>query len=119
MNNVREKAIAAICSRDCNTVETAPAVDSIRNNYASDVFNIDQMQKILAPEVFQKMLKTVKNREPLDPSIADDVAKAMKDWAASKGATHYTHWFQPLNGTTAEKHDAFLNPTPMITTTLF
>ena len=112
MNNVREKAISAICSRDSNTVGMAPAVDSVRNNYASDVFNIDQMQKILAPEVFQKMLNTVKNREPLDPSIADDVAKAMKDWAASKGATHYTHWFQPLNGTTAEKHDAFFEPNP-------
>ena len=110
MDNVREKAISAICSRIGDGEGVTPSVEAIANNYASDVFNIDQMQKILAPDVFLKMLKTVKNRAALDPSIADAVANAMKEWAVSKGATHYTHWFQPLNGTTAEKHDAFFEP---------
>ncbi|MBR2425679.1 MAG: glutamine synthetase III [Lentisphaeria bacterium] len=111
MDNVREKAISAICSRiGDGEGSSTPSVEAVAKNYASDVFNIDQMQKILAPDILLKMLKTVKNRAALDPSIADAVADAMKEWAISKGATHYTHWFQPLNGTTAEKHDAFFEP---------
>ena len=58
------------------------------------------------------MRKTIDEGEQLDSSVADVVAEAMKEWAVSKGATHYTHWFQPLTGITAEKHDSFISPSP-------
>ena len=68
------------------------------------------MKEFLPSAVYEKLLKTVRERAPLDAAIAGDVAHAMKEWAIAKGATHYTHWFQPLTGGTAEKHDAFLEP---------
>ncbi len=66
------------------------------------------MKRYLSRDVYKKLLNTVRNGSKLDPSIADEVAEAMKQWAIGNGATHYTHWFQPLNDSTAEKHDAFL-----------
>ncbi len=78
--------------------------------FGEDVFNLPSMRKFLPPEVFDKLMATVRDRAPLDPSIAGEVAAAMKEWALQKGASHYTHWFQPLTGATAEKHDAFLEP---------
>ncbi len=74
------------------------------------VFNEDVMRERLPREVCKSLSKTVATGRTIDPSIADVVANAMKDWAVEKGATHYTHWFQPLTGVTAEKHDAFLAP---------
>ncbi len=79
-------------------------------NFGEDVFNLASMREYLSGDVFEKLWKTIRSRAPLDPEIADDVAAAMKTWAISKGATHYTHWFQPLTGATAEKHDSFLEP---------
>lgn len=73
------------------------------------VFNDNEMRQRLPKEVYKKLKKTISNHDSLDPSIADTVAAAMKDWAVDLGATHYTHWFQPLTGLTAEKHDAFLS----------
>ncbi len=78
--------------------------------FGSMVFNDDVMRERLPEGVYQSLSKTVLSRKPIDPSIADTVAAAMKDWAIEKGATHYTHWFQPLSGMTAEKHDAFICP---------
>ena len=72
------------------------------------VFNENAMRKALSKEVFDKLEHTIKNGEALDPSLAHSVAEAMKDWAIANGATHYTHWFQPLTGITAEKHESFL-----------
>ena len=72
------------------------------------VFNEAAMQKALSKEVFAKLEQTIKNGESLDSSLAHSVAEAMKDWAIANGATHYTHWFQPLTGITAEKHESFL-----------
>jgi glutamine synthetase len=69
------------------------------------------MRETLPKEVFERLLPTLTEGAPLDPSIADEVARGMKDWAVARGATHFTHWFQPLNGSTAEKHDAFLSMT--------
>ena len=66
---------------------------------------------IMPKAVYNALRRTIVNSEPLDGSVADAVAKAAKEWAVEHGATHYTHWFQPLTGITAEKHDAFLNPT--------
>ena len=72
------------------------------------VFNENAMRKALSKEVFEKLEHTIKNGESLDSSLAHSVAEAMKDWAIANGATHYTHWFQPLTGVTAEKHESFL-----------
>ena len=72
------------------------------------VFNEAAMRKALKKEVFERLSQTIKNGESLDSSLAHDVAEAMKDWAIENGATHYTHWFQPLTGITAEKHESFL-----------
>ena len=74
------------------------------------VFGDDVMRERLPREVYKSLSKTIERGTALDPSIADCVANAMKDWAIEKGATHYTHWFQPLTGVTAEKHDAFISP---------
>ncbi len=78
--------------------------------FGSMVFNEDVMRARLPREVCKSLLKTMEEGKEIDPSIADVVANAMKDWAIEKGATHYTHWFQPLTGATAEKHDAFIAP---------
>ena len=78
--------------------------------YGSDTFGIKTMEKFLSKSAFKKMMLTVQKGGKLDISIADEVAQAMKVWALSKGATHYTHWFQPLTDATAEKHDSFVEP---------
>ena len=76
--------------------------------YGDDVFSAKVIESLLPKKVAAKLLATMRDSKPLDPSIADDVAEAMKTWALSKGATHFTHWFQPLTGGTAEKHDSFI-----------
>ena len=72
------------------------------------VFNENAMRKALSKDVFEKLENTIKKGESLDSSLANSVAEAMKDWAIANGATHYSHWFQPLTGITAEKHESFL-----------
>ena len=79
------------------------------DSFGSLVFAGDVMLKRLPPEVFMNLQRTIRTGSALDPAIANTVASAMKDWALEHGATHYCHWFQPLAGTTAEKHDAFLS----------
>ncbi len=76
--------------------------------YGDDVFSEKVIERLLPKGVAAKLLATMRDSKPLDPKIADDVADAMKDWALSKGATHFTHWFQPLTGGTAEKHNSFI-----------
>ena len=78
--------------------------------FGSNVFTDDVMKNALPKEVYKSLRKTIDEGHPLDSSIAGAVANAMKDWAVSKGATHYTHWFQPLTNLTAEKHDSFIEP---------
>ena len=70
------------------------------------------MKDRLPKETYKELKKTIEDGKPLDPAIANVVANAMKDWAIEKGVTHYTHWFQPLTGVTAEKHDSFISPQP-------
>ena len=86
----------------------------MQNDYADyfgcKTFTGDVMLQHLAADVFESLQETIHKGKPLDPAIANSVSDAMKDWAISQGCTHYTHWFQPLTGTTAEKHDAFLEP---------
>ncbi len=81
--------------------------------FGVDTFSKQVMQKRLPKEVYKSLLKTIDHGEPLDPRIADIVAATMKDWAVERGATHFTHWFQPLTGLTAEKHDSLVSPDGM------
>ena len=74
------------------------------------VFGLPVMETRLSAPTFAAVKKTIETGSEIDPSIADEVAEAMKEWAMEKGATHYTHWFQPLTGSTAEKHDSFIFP---------
>ncbi len=79
--------------------------------FGSNVFNDDLMRRRLPKDTYKLLKKTIDQEIPLPVEVADVVANAMKDWAIEKGATHYTHWFQPLTGSTAEKHDSFISPT--------
>jgi glutamine synthetase len=79
--------------------------------FGENVFTPAEQQSRLPKDVYKRLVNSLENGHPLDPELADAVAAAMKDWAMEKGATHYTHWFQPLTGLTAEKHDSFYAPT--------
>ena len=89
--------------------------DTSLKNYGADVFCEKAIRKYLSKTVAAKLIATMKEGKPLDPSIADAVAQGMKAWALEQGATHFTHWFQPMTGGTAEKHDAFLEPSGVAT----
>jgi glutamine synthetase len=86
----------------------ARAAFDLAEIFGENVFGVSQMRESLPNAVFTKLMDTIENGSPLEPSVADAVAVAMKDWAMARGATHYTHWFQPLTGQTAEKHDSFM-----------
>ena len=79
--------------------------------FGSMVFNDEAMKERLPKTIYKALKKTIQDGEPLDTTVANAVAHAMKEWAIEKGCTHYTHWFQPMTGVTAEKHDSFINPT--------
>ena len=85
--------------------------DTSLKDYGADVFYGKAIRKHMSKAVADKLIATMREGKPLDPSIADAVAEGMKNWALENGATHFTHWFQPMTGGTAEKHDAFLEPT--------
>lgn len=87
-------------------------MDSVTSIFGENVFNETVMKARLPKETYKQLMKTIEGGEKLDPSVANVVANAMKDWALEKGATHFTHWFQPLTGVTAEKHDSFISPAP-------
>ena len=78
--------------------------------FGSDVFNETTMKERLSPEVFGAWKNCIENGSPLELDVANHIADAMKEWATEKGATHFTHWFQPMTGITAEKHDSFVSP---------
>lgn len=86
--------------------------DKLTELFGMDVFNESTMKERLPKETFRALMKTIESGEDLDPNVANVVANAMKDWAIERGATHYTHWFQPMTGVTAEKHDSFITPAP-------
>jgi len=88
-----------------------PINENVSELFGSKVFNSGVMRKRLPKHIYASLLKTMKEDLPLEENVAEVVANAMKDWALELGATHYTHWFQPMTGITAEKHDAFINPT--------
>ena len=86
-------------------------MDEVTPIFGENVFNETVMKARLPKETYKQLMKTIEGGEKLDASVATVVANAMKDWAIEKGATHFTHWFQPLTGITAEKHDSFITPT--------
>ncbi|WP_173468742.1 glutamine synthetase III [Fibrobacter succinogenes] len=107
-NAYRLKAIKEIASEAAGAnMAAAPASIDF---YGEDVFNADAMRTYLPKDICKKLFATIDDGAPLDPSIAGEVAHGMKKWALDRGATHFTHWFQPLTGSTAEKHDSFLEP---------
>ena len=83
----------------------------ISDIFGSMVFNDETMREKLPKETYKALKKTIQNGKTLNSAVADSVATAMKDWAIERGATHFTHWFQPMTGVTAEKHDGFITPT--------
>ncbi len=105
----RQDAIAAIASHKVASTQNylEHAGEDIYGQY---VFGEDAQREYLAKPVFKKLRRTIAGMEPFDPAIADAVAQGVKQWAAARGATHYTHWFVPLSGSSAEKHDSFLQP---------
>ena len=108
MNCDRKDIIRAVMNRpEIGETELPPFTT---DHYAEDVFHFTRMKERLPKPIYKKLMDTVSEGKELDASIADAVAHAMKEWALEKGATHFTHWFQPLTGTTAEKHDSFLDP---------
>ena len=107
-DSTRTQAISAIASLPVGGAsESAPV--SI-DYYGADVFSTEVMKKYLPKDTAKTLLATIQDGLPLNADIAADVAHAMKQWALERGATHYTHWFQPMTGSTAEKHDSFLDP---------
>ncbi len=108
MGSIRIKALDDLGARKPNFVK-APA-DKVSDYYGMNVFNVTEMRSHLTKDAYKAVMNAIDTGARIDRSVADQVATAMKDWAMAKGATHYTHWFQPLTGSTAEKHDAFFEP---------
>ncbi|MBI4309862.1 MAG: glutamine synthetase III [Candidatus Omnitrophica bacterium] len=107
MSQAREEVLQA-CAEEENHCCDGNFSEHLPEYFGQNVFSLKVMQEYLSPKAYVSIEKTVKEGGKLDPSIADEVAEAMKKWAIAKGATHFTHWFQPLTGTTAEKHDSFI-----------
>jgi glutamine synthetase len=108
MANFRNEAIRKSQERKILSCENNH--EKISDIFGSCVFNREAMREYLSGQVFDDLMNVIEQNSGIDRRIADHVATAMKAWAISKGATHYTHWFHPLNGATAEKHDAFFSP---------
>lgn len=109
MSTLRFKALETVQHRK-TIIVTAPST-KVSDYFSSNVFNEDAMKTYLSKEAYSAVHNAIKEGSKIDRSIADQVASGMKNWALNKGASHYTHWFQPLTGATAEKHDAFFEPT--------
>ena len=107
----RQSAIAAVVARPSTEARVNSSEVPVRQLFGINVFSDEVMRSRLPEAVYKGLRNTIKKGAALDPNIADVVAAAMKEWAMERGATHYTHWFQPMTGITAEKHDSFLSPT--------
>ncbi len=109
MSNFRFQALQAVLNRSIPEVKQPS--NKISDYFNANVFDRHKMKEYLSKEAYQVIINSVEKNEPIPRDMAEQVASAMKSWAISKNATHYTHWFQPLTGSTAEKHDAFFEPT--------
>ncbi|MDR1757313.1 MAG: glutamine synthetase III [Culturomica sp.] len=106
MSEIRFSALETVASR----VPVEPKnIQRVSALFGADVFTMEKMRLYLSGEAYKKLEKSLSEGEGIDRQLADQVAAAMKAWAVEKGATHYTHWFHPLNGSTAEKHDSFID----------
>src|SRR5579864_4322182 len=108
--NVRTEAIKAIAGAKYQLNNVDFKKTHLKDLFGVNVFNEEVQRQRLPKSAFKALQKTIKQGATLDPTIADAVANAMKDWAMEQGATHFTHLFQPMTGLTAEKHDSFLTP---------
>ncbi|MXV52331.1 glutamine synthetase type III [Pedobacter sp. HMF7647] len=108
MSNLRFQALNAVLTR--TIPEVKPPSHKISEYFGINVFDKKKMKEFLSKEAFESVNNSTNFGTPMDREVAEQVASAMKAWAIGKGATHYTHWFQPLTGTTAEKHDSFFEP---------
>ncbi len=109
--NARQEAIRGIAAVQPVKATVDISKTCLTELYGQNVFNLALMRKVLPKSVYSSLLKTIEKGEKLDSTNADVIAAAMKEWAVANGATHYTHWFQPMTGATAEKHDSFMNYT--------
>lgn len=107
MATLRQRALLIAQGRP--KIPVTPPSTKISDFYGSHVFGTKQMKESLAPSVYKKVAEAIDKGAKIDPATAEEIASAVKVWALSKGVTHYTHWFQPLTGSTAEKHDAFFD----------
>ena len=110
-SNLRPAAIGTISKYSTVSGKVDYVAKPLQQVYGEHVFNERVQRERLPKLVFKALQSTIKAGNELDPLIADAVAVAMKDWAVEHGATHFTHWFQPMTGSTAEKHDSFITPT--------
>ena len=108
MAHLRINALNLVQSRQKVDVEVPSK--RISDYYGELVFGKEEMRATLSPRVFKRVVETINNRKKIDMETADAVASALKNWSLERGVTHYTHWFQPLTGATAEKHDSFYDP---------
>ena len=108
MSSPRTNALLSVAARPA--LQPLPPAPANFDDYGADVFGTAAIRRFLPAPIAEALLATITARKPLDPAIAEDVAHGMLTWAMERGATHFTHWFQPLNGGTAEKHTAFLEP---------
>jgi glutamine synthetase len=107
MATIRFNAYEEVLNR---TPKPATSKGKVSDYYSEMVFHPEVMREYLTEEAYKSLIASTEEGKQIDRRVADQVASAMKDWAMTKGATHYTHWFQPLTGSTAEKHDAFFTP---------
>ena len=103
MSDIRFRALQASESRSIPEVKVPSP--KISDFFGANVFDKKKMKEYLSTEAYQGIINSIEKGEPIPRDLAEQIASAMKSWALGKGATHYTHWFQPLTGTTAEKHD--------------
>ena len=108
--NLRKDGIKSMADNPYIAPSTEGKDGDINSIYGMDVFNLKTMRDYLPRDTFKALTKTINTGSTLDATIADSVANAMKRWALERGVSHYTHWFQPLTGSTAEKHDSFIEP---------
>ena len=109
--NIRRDALIAIgAERRQISDSEIPTIENINEIYGKYCFGENVQRERLSPKVFRSLQETIRQGKRLDPNIADDVAQAMYQWAVELGATHFSHWFQPMTGSTAEKHDCFVMP---------
>lgn len=108
MSSSRKNALDEVLHREANHIQTGER--RVSEYFGENTFHLDKMRECLTEEAYKVVKSAIENGSHVDRVHADQIATAMKDWAISKGATHYTHWFQPLTGSTAEKHDGFFKP---------